>query len=376
MIEVFAMKIALYRNAGPQEAFGGIETQIIGILRSLAEKGCEVYLITSCDTSELYYRASAYIKKCFIISRNIPIWEKANSLNKIIKENGLEILQCHMLNEYFTGYLAKLRNRSFKLIYRVHTHIDCSYISVWKKKLYHFCTWMASYRTAAFLPINRCNKKELINRSHINKKKIYVIHDAIALNDTGDMSTGNTHWPPTEIAIIANPSRVKRFDILIEAVSKMHQCGVDLRVHIFGNLSDEVYVEKIGRLIRQRKCENLFIFEGFVKDIREAIRGIPVVVLTSESEGTPNCLLEAMSMKKIVVATCVGGIPEFIQDMKSGILCNPKSATAFFEALNRMMNLTSEEAYSMGIAARKAVSGYNIDAVSDQLLLLYKSLMR
>ena len=61
-------------------------------------------------------------------------------------------------------------------------------------------------------------------------------------------------------------------------------------------------------------------FAGLLEDPRAAIGRAHVVCLTSDSEGFPNALLEAMAMGRPVVATSVGGIPELVRDGVDGIL--------------------------------------------------------
>jgi glycosyltransferase involved in cell wall biosynthesis len=77
---------------------------------------------------------------------------------------------------------------------------------------------------------------------------------------------------------------------------------------------------------------------GFISNIHERIKDIPIVVLPY-SEGTPNCLLEAMSLREIVVASSVGGIPKFITDGENGFLHEPNSPKDFAIAIKRVLQL-------------------------------------
>jgi glycosyltransferase involved in cell wall biosynthesis len=61
-------------------------------------------------------------------------------------------------------------------------------------------------------------------------------------------------------------------------------------------------------------------FAGRVDDPRPFIGRAHVVALTSDDEGFPNALLEAMAMGRPVVATRVGGIPELVRDGMDGWL--------------------------------------------------------
>jgi glycosyltransferase involved in cell wall biosynthesis len=61
-------------------------------------------------------------------------------------------------------------------------------------------------------------------------------------------------------------------------------------------------------------------FRGAVSDMAPLYREAAICVLTSDHEGTPNALLEAMASGLPVVATRVGGVPGIVQHRQSGLL--------------------------------------------------------
>jgi glycosyltransferase involved in cell wall biosynthesis len=77
-------------------------------------------------------------------------------------------------------------------------------------------------------------------------------------------------------------------------------------------------------------------------------------VLPSLSEGLSNTLLESMAAGVPVVATCVGGNPEVIEDGVSGLLVPPRNAGALAAAMNRLLR-DSGLASAIREAARRRI---------------------
>ncbi len=95
-------------------------------------------------------------------------------------------------------------------------------------------------------------------------------------------------------------------------------------------------------------------FRGGVSDSRMVYRQAAVCVLTSDYEGTPNVLLEAMASGLPVVAARVGGVPDIVQHGQTGYLLQPDDIEGFTAALVKLVS-SSELRTEMGRRARAYV---------------------
>lgn len=78
-------------------------------------------------------------------------------------------------------------------------------------------------------------------------------------------------------------------------------------------------------------------FAGFQHEVRPYLAAMDVYMISSNFEGLPVALLEAMAMNLPVVATRVGGIPEVIVDGETGFLVEPRSAAALAGAVDNLL---------------------------------------
>jgi glycosyltransferase involved in cell wall biosynthesis len=95
-------------------------------------------------------------------------------------------------------------------------------------------------------------------------------------------------------------------------------------------------------------------FLGAVANLVPVYQGADICVLTSDYEGTPNVLLEAMASGLPAVATRVGGVPDLIRQGENGFLVDPEAPTELFEAIWKL-TVDSELRHQMGRRARQYV---------------------
>jgi glycosyltransferase involved in cell wall biosynthesis len=104
-------------------------------------------------------------------------------------------------------------------------------------------------------------------------------------------------------------------------------------------------------------------FAGARRDIPRILPALDVFVLPSLYEGFGIAILEAMAAGKPVVATTVGGIPEFVVPGETGLLVEPGNAEALAVAIGCLLH-DPEGARQMGIRGRaRALAGFQMSTV-------------
>ncbi|MGR3633915.1 MAG: glycosyltransferase [Limimaricola soesokkakensis] len=110
---------------------------------------------------------------------------------------------------------------------------------------------------------------------------------------------------------------------------------------------------------------------GAILEMPELLAAIDMLVISSGWEGLPMTLLEGMAMRRPVVSTAVGGIPDVVVDGVNGSLVPPSDPQALATAMERMLAdpIRAEE---IGIAARRTVSTrFSAEVMRQRLCDLY-----
>lgn len=115
-------------------------------------------------------------------------------------------------------------------------------------------------------------------------------------------------------------------------------------------------------------CERLglsesVVFGGTRRDIPRVLHALDAFVLPSLYEGFGIAILEAMAAAKPVVASTVGGIPEFVVSGETGILVEPGNPAALAEAIGCLLR-DPERARCMGMRGRaRVLAGFQVATV-------------
>lgn len=177
---------------------------------------------------------------------------------------------------------------------------------------------------------------------------------------------------PLRLIAVGRLVRLKRFDRFISLVAHLRQkSGTDIRGMIVGDgpMREQLQAQATALGLGPADLE----FCGDVSDTSLLYQQADVLVLTSEYEGTPNVLLEAMASGLPVVASKVGGVPEIVQHGHTGLLIDSGDDEALrlaLEHLSRDSNLLQ----SMGQRARAYVQEHHsLDRLPSVLGALYES---
>jgi len=163
----------------------------------------------------------------------------------------------------------------------------------------------------------------------------------------------------------------KRFDHFISLLAcSRQQCGCPVSGIILGDgpMNDQLRAQASGLGLTPTDIE----FCGCVADTSSVYRRADVLVMTSEYEGTPNVLLEAMACGLPVVASKVGGVPEMVQHGQNGFLVDCGDEAGYRVALERLSQ-DAQLLAAMGQRARAYVQEHHsLDRLPGMLAALYE----
>ncbi|MCX6811676.1 MAG: glycosyltransferase family 4 protein [Candidatus Berkelbacteria bacterium] len=284
-------------------------------------------------------------EKLGIITVKIPFkgftdYSSIAKLKKEIERLNPDIIHLHGIRAGWLGVLAarRLKNR---IIYTEHLytktyHLE-SRLREWAQ-LRGLSYILKNVRT--ILTPSNAVKEFLADKFGINKRKIIVVYNGLE-----DVQIDRIK-EEEKIGFIGSLNIQKGVDDLTKAFSRVKKAHPEISLEIIGD----------GPLKRElkekaRKISNKIYFLGTKKDFWKYINRWKMVIMPSHSESFGQTALGAAILRKPVVATDVGGLPEVVKDHKTGLLvkaCNPKSLA---QAINYLLE-HENEAKEMGERGR------------------------
>jgi len=128
------------------------------------------------------------------------------------------------------------------------------------------------------------------------------------------------------------PHKGQRY--LIEAAHLVVQKIPDARFVILG---EGELREHLEHLVREHHLEKHVLLPGFRTDVIGCIKGFDLFVMSSVTEGLGTSLLDAMACRKAIVGTRAGGIPEVVDEGRTGLLVEPRDPHQLADAILRLI---------------------------------------
>lgn len=218
-----------------------------------------------------------------------------------------------------------------------------------------------------------------IRQVHADPAKVDVIYNAVdwtSLQRTADRDeTRRSLGIPLDaaaLAVIGRLTEQKGHRYLLDALARTPSLE---RVHLLvagdGDLRDTLrdYAAALGLSSRVH-------FVGVRRDVGNLLHAVEVFVLPSLWEGLPLALVLAMGAGVPVVSTRVGGVPEIVDDGRTGLLVPPGDAAELGHALARLIG-DPARARVLAEAARTEVRPkFGVDGYVASVVGLYDRLLR
>lgn len=321
-------------------------------------------------------------------------WRAYKELKNIIRSFQPQIVHTHGAKPGVLGRLAAHRSKVPVVIHTFHGHVFHSYFSSFISGLIvRIERWLATYSTA-LIAINQTLQRELINHYRIAAaKKIKLIRLGIETKRYLDSDGQKRHQFRSEfglpddaiaIGIVGRLVPVKQHRLFIEVAEEMlrtYAAAAKLRFFIVGDGTEKKMLQDIlsAKHLAYTSAADAsletvpFVFTSWRTDMDRVFAGLDIVMLTSLNEGTPVSLMEAMAAGKPIVSTNVGGIPELINDGKTGLLAADQQGLV--TQLTRLLNNSDLRQQLATAAMAEANTRLSKSVETTELATLYTSLL-
>jgi glycosyltransferase involved in cell wall biosynthesis len=160
--------------------------------------------------------------------------------------------------------------------------------------------------------------------------------------------------------------------LLIEAAASIARKGIPIELVLAG---DGPMRPQIEELIRQLHLEDRVRITGWISSgqVRKEILAARTLVLPSFSEGLPVAIMEAMALRRPVIATYVAGIPELVRHGENGWLVPAGSVRHLAEAMEDCLARPPEDIQRLGESGYEQVrERHSADLEASKLAELFQ----
>ncbi len=174
------------------------------------------------------------------------------------------------------------------------------------------------------------------------------------------------------VAAVGRLVKIKNIPLFIDAARMARASDPQMRFVLVGDGELRPVLEDH---VRSAGLEHAIRFAGWRYDMEEIYSALDTVVISSDNEGTPVSLIEAMAAGCPVVATRVGGVPDLLEGGSLGRMTPRGDARALAEA---MLDVFRDEAKTleMAVRARRTVlDRYRIERLIADMDRLYTGLL-
>jgi len=347
------------------EFIGGAELFVSDLLNNINLKEFEIHL--ACNNNPAYLElipAQVFVHHFSppkLNSKNpisyFRVLKSVQNLNKIIKQNQIDIVQSNTIRTHLLNALSK----SPKKIWFIHDFTFPSKI----------CRFLAS-KPDKILCCSEIVKKDIskkINPKH--HSKLQTIYNGVSLSSPPP-KTSAKNKPPL-VGLVGRIDWWKGQKELILAAKKVLKQIPTAQFYIFGapNQHDPKtleYSQEIKDLVKNLQLEKSIIFKGHTKNILSEISNLDLLVHTStQPEPFGRVIIEAMSVHTPVIASPLGGTQEIIQDQTNGLLINPHNTNQLAKGILDLLK-NSNLAHQYSQAAYQTIENkFTLEHTSYQI---------
>lgn len=354
-------------------ARGGAERMLVEIANRSIKEGYKVSVCVTRSGSSFADELRQEIKLFFLNrSKRFEI-RPMQEFASLLKEEKVDLLHAHGRTTYsFVAFLRTLGLIKQPIIFHDHLPLERGpEVPLWFRTFGRRCVnhyvgvypELENWACSAGIPSQKIHTIENgLNLSRLEAAPTVSIRHDFGIQDNSPVGI-----------FVGRLDSQKGIDLLLEAISKS-QKGRNARVLIFGRDADSKYSQACRAQSISLNLDKSVSFVGELANVSGLLGGADFALLSSRYESGPLVLIEYMASGLPFVATKVGGIAHRAAALGVPGFVPPDNAAAFAEALDQLLNLSTEERRTRGEIGRVvAAQHFNIDDAMPRWAEIYRS---
>lgn len=292
-----------------------------------------------------------------------------------IRHRQTDVLHTHRLKENVLGSVAALTVRGVRTMRTVHGAPEHAIRSTDLRRQVQRALDNACARYVQQPIVCVSTPLAATLGRHLPPQRLRVIANGVDVAAVVAAAATDTPLPPTSrrfrIGFFGRLVPVKRLDLVVAIARRLErEAPGTYAFHVFG---DGPQREHIAALVREQGLQDVVQMMGFVAETAPSLRQMDVLLLTSDSEGLPMIVLEAMALDVAVVSRDVGELRTVLDDGRAGTLVAGDDPAAFAAAIAERCATTGADERTMRARARVA-SNYSSLRTASDYAAIYRTL--
>jgi glycosyltransferase involved in cell wall biosynthesis len=359
------MKTVLHTESSP--GLGGQEVRTLTEARWTAERGWRVLLVGQPDGRFVDRARAAGLEVAGIRMRGAWDLGAVSALRHVIRRERVSVVHTHSSVDAWVGGLAA-RSARVPVVRTRHVSIPI------RRRWNPVYRWLADRVITSGEAI-----RALVVEAGVDLERVVAIPAGVDLGEFRDAHRGESDrgrrvseelgLSRPVIGSVAMFRGSKGHAHLLDAFAAIHSRRPEACLLLVGDGIRRPWVEGLAK---EKGLAGKVVFTGFRTDVPDLLRAMDCFVLAStRTEGVPQSLLQAFAAGIPVVASAIGGIPEVVEDGKTGLLVPPENAPALAQAIESVLGDRAGAEARARMARRLVEERFSHGASVSRLLALY-----
>ncbi len=288
---------------------------------------------------------------------------------------GFDLVHTHTSKAGILGRLAAYVAGVPHVVHTPHGHVFYGYYSALVTRCFVFLERLAARWCERIVALTEADMTDHLAFNVAPASQFIVIHSGVDLQAL-EQSQKSTKQLREEFGVPADAfvvgtlgrlTKIKGQDDLLRALAELEP----LWLLLVGDGEEEA---NLRRLAHDLGVSGRVVFAGWRQDTGDVLRCMDLFAFPSINEGMGKALVEAMYLRRPVVATSVGGVPHLLEHERHGLLVPARSVEQLTQAIRRLADDPCL-ALSLADAAYERATAFGVDAMIRKIDEMYQEIL-